>query len=177
MTALRAAHIDFDSEVLIVIEGKDRRSRSVPFGSKTGMAFVRYRRTRLSHPQALSHGSKGALTDSGVTRMLWRRRVDADVGHVHPHQLRHTAVHAFLAAGGSETDAMRIFGWKSRHMVNRYGAAAADDRVARSIQTAFAGGSALRDGTHGRAPTNALRGDAGDHGGARESHLLRRSKS
>ena len=97
------------------------------------MALERYCRARLSHPQArlspLWLGAKGPLTDSGVTRILRRRCVDAGVDHVHPHQLRHTAVHAFLAAGGSETDAMRIFGWKSRQMLSRYAASAADERA------------------------------------------------
>jgi hypothetical protein len=34
-----------------------------------------------------------------------------------------------MAAGGNEGDAMRIFGWRSRQMLNRYGASAADERA------------------------------------------------
>lgn len=34
-----------------------------------------------------------------------------------------------MDADGSEGDAMRLFGWRSREMLGRYGASAADDRA------------------------------------------------
>jgi len=61
--------------------------------------------------------------------MVRRRCNKAGISALHPHQFRHTAVHAFLAAGGSETDAMRLFGWKSRVMLSRYAASTADQRA------------------------------------------------
>ena len=45
---------------------------------------------------------------------------------VHPHQFRHTFAHQWLAQGGGETDLMRLAGWKSRAMLQLYGASAAD---------------------------------------------------
>lgn len=132
VTGLNVADVDFDADVVHVV-GKGRRPRAVPFGPRTGTAIDRYLRTRARHAHAglpaLWVGDQGPLTTSGVTQILRRRCKQAGIADIHPHQLRHTAAHAWLAAGGTEGDAMRIFGWKSRQMLARYGAARADDRA------------------------------------------------
>jgi len=132
ITGLAVGDLDLDLEV-IVVHGKGGRQRSVPFGVKAAAALDRYLRIRMRHDQArraeLWLGPKGGLTTSGITQILRRRCREAGIDVIHPHQLRHTAAHNWLAMGGNEGDAMRLFGWRSREMLSRYGASAADERA------------------------------------------------
>ena len=75
-------------------------------------------------------GAERPLTDNGLAQMLERRCGQAGIARIHPHQLRHTAADQWLAeSGGDETSAMRLFGWRSRQMLQRYAASNADARA------------------------------------------------
>jgi site-specific recombinase XerD len=129
---LQLAHVDLNLDVLLVL-GKGRRERALPFGHKAGEALERYLRVRARHKHAdlpwLWIGLRGRLTAYGVVMMLRRRGRQAGLPGLHPHQFRHTFAHQWLASGGGETDLMRLAGWKSRVMLQRYGASAADARA------------------------------------------------
>jgi site-specific recombinase XerD len=149
-TGMRAGELaglnvdDLDSEQSVaLVMGKGRRGRAVPYGAKTADALRRYLRARTTHPQAalpaLWLGKKGRVTDSGVRQMLERRAAQADVSNVHPHRFRHTYAHTWLASGGQEQDLMRLAGWRSREMVGRYAASAADERARTAFHRAALG--------------------------------------
>jgi site-specific recombinase XerD len=132
MAGLKLTDVDLDLDVLLVL-GKGRRERALPFGRKAGEALDRYLRVRARHKDAelpwLWLGLKGRLTAWGLVQMLRRRGAQAGLPGLHPHQLRHTFAHEWLVQGGAETDLMQIAGWKSRTMLQRYGASAADTRA------------------------------------------------
>lgn len=64
-----------------------------------------------------------------------RRRASlAGIHGFHPHKLRHTAAHRWLAAGGSESGLMAMAGWTRTDMLVRYTRATAAERAAQEAR-------------------------------------------
>jgi site-specific recombinase XerD len=131
------AALDLDLMVLHVL-GKGDRERPAPFGRATATAMDRYLRAAAKHigrplestdPLWFSIKRKEALTIWGVGTIIERRCKEAGIPHIHPHQFRHTFAHLWQVNGGGDDALMRIMGWKSRQMLNRYGASAGQERA------------------------------------------------
>jgi len=132
LLGVRPGDVDVDEQVVSVL-GKGGRPRQVPFGNRTAKSLDRYDLVRSRHPHAALDlfwlSRRGAFGESGLAIMLKRRAKMAGIRPLHPHQLRHTFAHEWLANGGQEGDLKRLAGWKSPAMLARYGASAADQRA------------------------------------------------
>jgi site-specific recombinase XerD len=133
LVSLNVDDVDLDRNVAYVV-GKGRRERSVPLGAKAVSAIDRYKRLRAGHREsALPNmwlGLRGPFTTTGLRQMLAARGAAAGLDRrIWPHLLRHSFAHMWLSEGGGETDLMRIAGWSSSAMLQRYGASAAAERA------------------------------------------------
>ncbi len=120
----------------IVRRGKGGKGRTVPFGAQTTQAVSTYIRKaraghRLAGTDALWLGDRGKpFRYEGLHAALRQRALEAGVPGFHPHRLRHTAAHRWLAAGGSEGGLMAVAGWTRPDMLIRYTKAQAESRAA-----------------------------------------------
>jgi site-specific recombinase XerD len=135
----RQAALDLDINVLHVA-GKGGKQRPLPFGRTTALAVDRYLRAAGKYlgrslepndPLWISYKRKDALGVWGMEHMLKRRCAEAGIAPLHPHQFRHTFAHLWQVQGGGDDALMRIMGWSSREMLNRYGRSAGEERARR----------------------------------------------
>lgn len=135
VVALEVDDLDLSEGVAIVRRGKGGKGRVVPFGPDASLALDRYLRARrvhrLAESSALWLGDRGKrFTYDALHKSLTERAAAAGVTGFHPHRLRHTAAHRWLAAGGSESGLMAVAGWTRPDMLMRYTKAQASARAA-----------------------------------------------
>jgi site-specific recombinase XerD len=132
VAALALEDLNLDSGTVRFM-GKGRRVRFNPIGSKSIRALDRYLRVRGRHAHAASPalwlGRQGPMTSYGVAETFKRRALEAGLGAMHVHQLRHSAAHHLRLAGADDDSVLRLLGWRDRSMLHRYGASAADERA------------------------------------------------
>jgi integrase len=136
---LQVDDIDLGAARVTVRRGKGGRGRVIPIGPATTAAISAYLGFRENHRCAESPnlwlGERGAAFGyDGLNKALRRRAALAGIVGFHPHKLRHTAAHRWLAAGGSESGLMAIAGWTRTDILVRYTRAHAAERAAQEAQ-------------------------------------------
>lgn len=123
-----------------VRKSKTRRARSAPISPQAAQRVGKYeraariRRERETTDAFWLSARGGPLRYPGLYDALAKRAVEAGIEGFHPHQLRHTAAHRWLKAGGSESGLMAVAGWQSPQMLHRYTKAQAEARAAEEAQ-------------------------------------------
>lgn len=135
VVAIGVADVDLRGGMATIRRGKGGKGRVVPFGPQTAQAIDRYMRLRARHrlagTPALWVGDRGkGFSYDALHKTLERRAKDAGLVGFHPHKMRHTAAHRWLAAGGSEGGLMAVAGWTRPDMLMRYTKAQASARAA-----------------------------------------------
>ena len=146
LAGLKLDDIDFGNGCIKVL-GKGGRFRTCHIGAKTEATIDRYLRVRAQHSQAAAPwlwlGKRGRMTPSGVYQMIKDRAAEAGFPALHPHEFRATFAANWLREGGTEQALMRIAGWSSRAMIQRYTTLAADELAAEEYKRRRAPGDRL----------------------------------
>lgn len=124
-----------DPPGLVVTKTKTRTGRPVPISPQAAARLSKYVRARSRLKDAGSDtfwlsSRGGPLQYAGLYDALSKRAEAAGVAGFHPHRMRHTAAHRWLAKGGSESGLMSVAGWRSPQMLMRYTKAQASARAA-----------------------------------------------
>ena len=128
-----------DPPTAIIRRGKGGKGRIVPLAVETAAAIDKYMRARKTHrlhqDPALWLGDRGKYFSYDALHKSLRWRADiAGISNFHPHRLRHTAAHRWLAKGGSEGGLMAVAGWTRPDILLRYTKARASARAAEEAQ-------------------------------------------
>lgn len=134
VVGLARTDVDLKRRIATVRRGKGGKGRIVPISATTATAIDRYTRARREHrladSDALWLGERGrAFTYDALHKTLAKRADAAGIDGMHPHRLRHTAAHHWLAKGGSEQGLMAVAGWTRPDMLIRYTQAQASERA------------------------------------------------
>jgi integrase/recombinase XerD len=140
VVAIGLVDVNLLAGTAVIRRGKGGKGRVVPFGSQTARALDRYIRARRTHalagtPALWLGGQSKTFGYDALFKGLRARAERAGIPGFHPHRLRHTAAHRWLAAGGSEGGLMAVAGWSKPDMLLRYSRARASERAATEART------------------------------------------
>jgi site-specific recombinase XerD len=117
----------------LVVRGKGGKVRGTVIGAATATVLRRYLRERARSRHAalpgLWLGQQGAMTISGLNKLIRAVGARAGLDGIHPHLLRHTWAHYYRLNGGQTDNLVYLAGWSGPAMALRYGRSAAAERA------------------------------------------------
>ena len=133
LAGLMLEDVDLFAQTLFIRQRKGGRSAYVPIGVKAARELDKYIKARARH----RHGGlpdlwicrRGKFGSESIYPMIVALGKKVGIKGLHPHSFRHTFAASWLASGGQEGDLMKIAGWSSAAMLQRYGAHTANQRA------------------------------------------------
>jgi site-specific recombinase XerD len=102
------------SGTVIYRYGKGSKQRTVPVPLPARKALLDYLQTRPPiQSEQVFIGERGALNNRGIQAIFEKYKALTGIEQLHPHVLRHTFSHSFLAQGGNLSQLAQILGHES----------------------------------------------------------------
>jgi integrase/recombinase XerC/integrase/recombinase XerD len=121
----RLPDLNLESRQIRII-GKGDKERIIPFGSRTGKAFLQYIHLHRPSPmlpecnQLFLSMDGMPMTRGSLSSVLYRLKKSSGVERVHAHLFRHTFAVKYLMNGGDVMTLQRILGHESLEVTKRY---------------------------------------------------------
>ncbi|NKE71248.1 tyrosine-type recombinase/integrase [Candidatus Manganitrophus noduliformans] len=114
-------NIDFEGGLITVIQGKGRRDRIVPIGSKAIIAIKAYLKVRPFKSKSVFLNSRGEpLTDRQIHRIVTEYSVMIGRPDLTPHSLRHSCATHMIEGGANLIEVKEMLGHVSVSSTARY---------------------------------------------------------
>lgn len=117
---------DYDRKIILVLDGKGRKDRVVPFTSELQDLIATYRllyRDKLVKSEYLLLDLKDStnhISESAIKMIFYRLKCKTGIDRVSPHYLRHTFATSFILGGGDISILKVILGHESIETTERY---------------------------------------------------------
>ena len=107
---------------VIILDAKGNKDRSVPLDKDSVDMLKAWLEARPAGDGVeMFVGKRGEmLQERGIQKLVAKVAVDAHIGHVTPHQLRHTAAYRWMAAGADLGKVAELLGHSSIEVTRRY---------------------------------------------------------
>ncbi len=131
LVALNYEDFDF-AERWILVRGKGRKERQVPFGAKAADAIARYLEAQPASSGAICRNHRGGrLTDRGARSIVkfYARMLEGD-SSIHPHGLRHAYATHLLRSGADLRAIQELLGHAGLATTQKYTQVSLQDLMA-----------------------------------------------
>jgi integrase/recombinase XerC len=104
-----------------IVNAKGNKDRTIPLGHEAAQALRAWLSVREASGDGMFQGKRGeALGVNGIQELVARLSERAGIGHVTPHQLRHTCGHTMVTKGASLPEVAAFLGHSSMETTRRY---------------------------------------------------------